>query len=120
MPHSLSFNLLELHSERLQTFVFGNTFHDNDTDMEAMEHRLLEDELEFQLGLLKEQMPDDKLFPDEIAELPHLHDDKEHHETVNTMLANENLLLAEEENLLEPLAICGVIVALMFLPQIMH
>ena len=101
---------------------------------DAFEHRLLEEELELQLALLKEHTPDALLFPDDDVEnkaLPHLKDSVAnkprqeedvvgifHKPTPSEILAIEETVL--EENILEPLMICLVIVGLAFIPQLVN
>jgi hypothetical protein len=97
---------------------------------DGMEHLLLEEELDLQLSLLKEHTPDVSLFPDdeeEIKALPHLKDtvasaDKHaegifHKPTPSEIIAFEGTVM--EENVLEPLMICLVIVGLAVMPQLM-
>ena len=96
---------------------------------DTLDHRLLEEELELQLGLLKEHTPDASLFPDDETEnkaLPHLKDTVAdpkdqgifHKPTPSEILALEEVVL--EENILEPLMICMVIVALTAMPQLIN
>lgn len=95
---------------------------------DGLEHLLLEEELELQLEMLKDQTPDTTLFPedaDEMAALPHLKDKnpdiEEHNEGFFHKPTPSELLYLEEEvveeNLLEPVLMCMVIAGLMFLPQ---
>lgn len=106
--------LTELHKERLQNFAVGGSGMTQPKE-DALEHLMLEEELELQLGLLKEHAPDATLFPDDEAELkamPHLKDDaaatqKEHHDeglfhkpTPYEIYELEETVL--EENLMEP------------------
>lgn len=130
----------ELHQERLQNLMVGGGGYgylafsvDGGT---PVEDRLLEDELELQLQVLKEhQSTDVSLFPVDPVEdeaLPHLHDtndvgaesDSANHEQgfFHTPTPEEIFVLEEtvlEENLLEPIAMCLVIVGLALLPQFM-
>jgi hypothetical protein len=130
----------ELHQERLQNLMVGGGGYgslafsvDSGT---AIEDRILEEELALQLQMLKEhQSTDVSLFPVDPAEdqaLPHLHDtndagvekDVANHEQgfFHTPTPEEIFVLEEtvlEENLLEPIAMCLVIVGLAFLPQFM-
>jgi hypothetical protein len=96
---------------------------------DGLEHRLLEEELELQLALLKEHTPNASLFPDDEEEnkvLPHLKDTVAkqedvgmfHKPTPSEILAIEETVL--EENILEPLMICLVIVGLGLVPQLLH
>jgi len=100
---------------------------------DALEHLILEEELELQLSLLKEHMPEAKLFPDDETELkamPHLKDGmqaaKEEHKkqsrfhkpTPSEVLQFEETVL--EENLLEPFFMCVAIAAFAMLPQLLN
>lgn len=100
---------------------------------DGLEHRLLEEELDLQLAILKEHTPDASFFPndEENKVLPHLKDNAEktkppqeddvgffHKPTPSELLAIEESVL--EENVLEPLIICLVIVGLAFIPQLMN
>jgi hypothetical protein len=132
----------DLHQERLQNLMVGGGGYgslafsvDSGT---AMEDRILEEELELQLQMLKEHQasPDFSLFPVDPVEdqvLPHLHDANDAAaETKDTTKDDkgfryaptpEEIFVLEEtvleENLLEPIAICLVIVGLALLPQFM-
>lgn len=133
--HSVSH--LDLHKERLQNFAVGGSGMTQPKE-DAMEHVLLEEELEVQLGLLKDHTPDPSLFPDdkeELEVLPHLKDsaadtkmkkkDEEHHEgegmfhkpTPSEILEFEETVL--EENLVEPFLICLAIAAFALVPQLL-
>ena len=101
---------------------------------DGIEHLLLEEELELQLGLLKRHSETDvSLFPEEMApSLPHLKDNvpdeshPEHHDelvhfhkpTPSEILAVEETLL--EENTLETIMFCLVMAAFIFAPQLLH
>jgi len=110
---------------------------------DALEHVLLEEELELQLGLLKDQNSGSTdLFPDDEAELqalPHLKDPtssssssdnkvaakQQHHEegpfhkpTPSEILEFEETVL--EENLLEPFLICMAIACIALVPQLLN
>jgi hypothetical protein len=102
----------------------------------SIEDRILEEELELQLQMLKDhQSADVSLFPVDPVEdqvLPHLHDTNDagaekdaaaSHEQgfFHTPTPEEIFVLEEtvlEENLLEPIAMCLVIVGLALLPQL--
>ena len=100
---------------------------------DALEHVVLEEELELQLSLLKERNEvDTSLFPDDKAELqalPHLKDktskqEEQHHEkgilhkpTPSEILEFEETVL--EENLLEPFLICLAIACFALMPQLL-
>ena len=101
----------------------------------TVEDRLLEEELDLQLQLLKEHQasPDVSLFPVDPVEdqaLPHLHDSNdateentnaEHDKGFFHKPTPEEIFVLEEtvmeENLLEPIAMCLAIVGLALLPQ---
>ena len=93
----------------------------------ALEDLVLEEELDLQLGMLKERTPDPTLFTeveDRMQELPHLKDGTKSGK-VEAVLheAEHDLAMAEsifEESTLETLAICSVVLAAVFLPQIMN
>jgi len=85
---------------------------------DALEHLMLEEELDLQVSLLKEHTPDSTLFPDDEAELkamPHLKDDasskqheKEHEGLFHKPTPYEIYELEEtvlEENLMEPVLV---------------
>lgn len=102
---------------------------------QALEHRMLEEDLDLQLHLLKEQehaVHNPNLFPDvepAMQELPHLknHNVKKDH---NVMKDTEQLVhklehdmvLADpvmEESNLEAIALCVTLAAIWYLPQLM-
>jgi hypothetical protein len=122
--------------------IFGSNDHsptDAKTATTMLESRLLEEELEIQISLLKEQnsITDVALFPTEAmkeATVPPLfntidddisstlsgneHKPTEgifHKPTPSEVLAFEGTVL--EENLLEPIAICVAIIGLALVPQ---
>jgi hypothetical protein len=100
-------------------------------------YRVLEQELELQLALLKEHTPEPSLFPavenDEIATaLPHLNDPSTvtgaTQQSVASVVNSASRSLAPttmlkgtilEESNLEPLMICIAIVGLVFIPQLL-
>ena len=87
----------------------------------VFEEKALEDELNLQLNLLKEEMPDPYLFPqtlenDEMAELPHMADGT----PAEKLREEKDLAMIEElaeEGVLESLAMCAIIGVLMMAPQ---
>lgn len=96
---------------------------------ESLEHRLLEEELDLQLAMLKdhEEMTFSTLFPEVEApmeELPHLKDntkyahDKEAIHKAELALALEETVL--EESVLEAAALCAVVALMILVPQILH
>jgi hypothetical protein len=106
---------------------------------QALEHRMLEEDLDLQLHLLKEQdhsFHNPKLFPDvepDMQELPHLKDHnvkndfKDHNPKKDTEQlihkVEHDIVLAEtvmEESNLEALALCMTLAALWYLPQLMN
>ena len=134
----------DLHKERLQNFAVGGSAMTQPKE-DALEHVLLEEELELQLGLLKDQnSASTDLFPDDEAELqalPHLKDptassstsddkvdakqqQQQHEEgpfhkpTPSEILEFEETVL--EENLLEPFLICMAIACIAFVPQLLN
>lgn len=122
----------ELHKERVQNLIFGSSYRGispTSSVVDIASHRVLEEELDLQLSLLKEHTPDLFLFPDEKEEimkvLPNLHSDKQkdnegvfHAPTPAEVIAFETTVL--EENVLEPFLMCMVIVALAALPQLLN
>ncbi|CAB9496194.1 expressed unknown protein [Seminavis robusta] len=119
----------EIHKERVQSLMFDRN--SVVSAEKAAEQRLIEQELDLQLSLLKKDLeeatPEQSLFPDmtmfpdveePIEELPHLKD--------NTMaakgVADQKLFIFEEafleENVLETLAFCAVLALVMVAPQI--
>jgi hypothetical protein len=116
----------DLHKERLQNFMFGGE--GNMPKPQALEHRMLEEDLDLQLHLLKEQdhsYHNPKLFPDvepDMQELPHLKDHtpkKDTEQLVHTM--EHNMAMAEtvmEESNLEALAVCMTLAVIWYLPQL--
>jgi hypothetical protein len=130
----------DLHKERLQNFAMGGSGMTEPSE-DALEHRMLEEELQLQLDLLKDHTPDPSLFPDdkeELEALPHLKDQAHVHmkntgEVVEdaddpiyhlTHPTPEEVLVLEEtvleESNLEPLMVCLAIGALMLLPQLLQ
>lgn len=102
---------------------------------DALEHLVLEEELELQLNLLKEHTPDTSLFPDDedaIKAMPQLKDTtptkeqqlrEEEQGLFHKPLPSEILEFEEtvlEENLLEPFLICVAIAAFAVLPQLLN
>jgi hypothetical protein len=94
----------------------------------SLEDLVLEEELDMQLKMLKQATPNPSLFPeveDKMAELPHLKDNTRS-SAVEKVLhgAEHDLALAEsvlEESTLETLAMCSVVMALIFFgPQLVH
>jgi hypothetical protein len=130
-------NNKDIHKERLQNFVSGGTAMTSPAE-DALQHLIVEEELDLQLSLLKDHIPDSTLFPDdedEISSLPHLKDVDEvpshqkeemkvggmlglHKPTATEILAFEETVL--EENLVEPIAICAALFALMMMPQLLQ
>lgn len=96
---------------------------------QALEHRMLEEDLDLQLHLLKEQdsMHNPKLFPDveteDMQELPHLKDHnpkKDAEQLVHKV--EHDMVLADpvmEESNLEAIALCVTLAAIWYLPQLM-
>ena len=91
----------------------GGNAHVEDT---LMQQRILEDELNLQLNLLQDKMPEDKanvLFPIEATLHP------EHLEAPDPTIATPSLALMDE-NMSDALAICIVIGILAFAPTLLH
>ena len=91
---------------------------------DAFQHSLMEEELDLQLHLLREETPNPSLFPeveDSMPELPHLKDGttldktKKNIEKKNEIFFMEELM---EEGVLESLAFCGLIGLIAFAPQL--
>jgi hypothetical protein len=120
IPVCRSSLLLDLHEKRIQDLVFGQTTISAPED--TFEQRLIEQELSLQLNLLQEEMPPSYLFPEAVEgpmeELPHLTDG-----TVAAKVKKEEqsmvLGFLMEEEVLESLAICALIGALMMAPQVL-
>jgi hypothetical protein len=121
IPVCRSSLLLDLHEKRIQDLVFGQTTVSAPED--AFEQRLIEQlELSLQLNLLQEEMPPSYLFPEAVdgpmEELPHLTDG-----TIAAKVKQEEhtmvLGFLMEEEVLESLAICALIGALMMAPQVL-
>ena len=93
---------------------------------EQMEHFVMEEELELQLGLLSDITPDPVLFPeveDEMEELPHLKDHTMSHKVEDAVHRAENALVMQEtvmeESNLETMAICLVVLGMALGPQLL-
>lgn len=137
----MSFLPLGIHKERMHHLIFGSNDHsptDDATATTTLESRLLEEELDIQISLLKEQnsITDVALFPMEAMkeamvppmfntnddEISSTSDHKTtegifHKPTPSEVLAFEETVL--EENLLEPIAICVAIIGLALVPQLL-
>ena len=96
---------------------------------QALEHRMLEEDLDLQLHLLKEQdhsIHNPKLFPDvepDMQELPHLkdHNPKKDakqlvHKVEHDMVLTDPVM---EESNLEAIALCMTLAAIWYLPQLL-
>jgi hypothetical protein len=129
--YRLLYSFTDLHKERLQNFMFGGE--GNMPKPQALEHRMLEEDLDLQLHLLKEQdhsMHNPKLFPDVepgMQELPHLkdhnpsiiHPKKDTEQLVHKV--EHDMVLADpvmEESNLEAIALCMTLAAIWYLPQL--
>ena len=96
---------------------------------ETFEHHMVEEELNLQLSLLSQEMPEPHLFPKEdVAELPHLKDGPtESVKHVNNGYdeiakhEKEVHVLEElaEEGVLESLAFCGILALAIMAPKIL-
>jgi hypothetical protein len=116
-----SFLLLDLHKKRSQDLDFGQTTISAPED--TFEERLIEQlELSLQLNLLQEEMPPSYLFPKAVdgpmEELPHLTDG-----TVAAKVKQEEQTMVlgflMDEEVLESLAICALIGALIMARQVL-
>jgi hypothetical protein len=99
---------------------------------ESLEHRLLEEELDLQLSMLRDENDflksgNPNLFPEveePMEELPHLKDhthtgdEKKAIETAELALALEETVL--EESNLEAIALCACIAAVLLFPTLLH
>ena len=137
VPHSPrrscpTFSLFtDLHRERIHHSLFG--------DMgivaapeETFEHHMVEEELNLQLNLLSQEMPEPYLFPEEdVPELPHLKDGrptaaesvKHVHNGYDEIAKHEKEVhMVEElaeEGVLESLAFCGILALAIMAPQVL-
>lgn len=122
----------EAHKERIQHQLFGGVDLQHESSTE-MEHRIIEEELELQLNLLEKEhdmaQQEVNLFPEDmITELPHLyeHVHADHTEPIPSRLLHqaEHQLIQQEstmgEDTLETLAMCAVVLGLVFLPQLLN
>lgn len=90
----------------------------------AFETRLVEEELALQLDLLREETPKPYLFPkieEPMIELPHLKDG-DTAAALKVQKGTQNAVLEEmvEEGVFDSLAICALLGAVMFVPQLLH
>ena len=117
----------DLHKERLQKFMFGGSGMTAPSE-DALEHLVLEEELDIQLALLKEATPDPSLFPDDaIHDLPHLKDtmpESGRLSQINNLVHNAEVEMAREEAMLgesalETLAMCAAVTILCVAPQML-
>jgi len=121
-----------VHKERLQKFMFSNPSSTTATKAweDSIEHRLVEEELDLQLSMLKDHekeqhSPD--LFPEvesPMTELPHLKDGTEEAHT-NEVVHKAEVALAQaetvmEESTLEAVALCSVIALALFAPTLLN
>ena len=99
---------------------------------ESLEHRLLEEELDLQLSMLRDQNDllqsgNPNLFPEveePMEELPHLKD-RTHYDEEKKALEKAELALALEETVLEEsnleaIALCACIAAVLLFPTLLH
>lgn len=102
---------------------------------DSIEHRLLEEELELQLNMLKDHEKQEmrkrksqpNLFPEvesPMEELPHLKDDTEEAHTKDVVHKAELALALEEtvmeESVLEAAAMCGAIALMVLVPHLLN
>ena len=98
--------------------MFGST----NAPEEALESRVLEDELQMQLNLLQEETPKPYLFPEveePMIELPHLKEDTAAALKVKEGAQTHVLEEMMEDGFFDSLAICAIIGMLMFTPQLL-
>ena len=121
----------ELHKERIQNLALNRNAV---TGEQAAEQRLMEQELDLQLNLLKKKTKSDsKLFPDEmVTDLPHLKDGSSSSSSTAAAAAvqqespsakPDDFYMKElfmEENVLETIAFCSILFILMMAPNILH
>lgn len=110
--------------------MFGTAASETQAWEESLDHRLLEEELDLQLSMLKDHQDankDSSLFPEVEApmeELPHLKDQALASKTEDLVHQAEATLAMEEtvleESTLEGTAICGLIALIAFAPNILH
>jgi hypothetical protein len=113
-----------LHKQRLQNFMNGGSGMTKPSE-DALQHLILEEELDLQLQMMKDHTPDTSFFPedsDEMAALPHLKDPQpvKHHfgpSPVQILAIEESVL---EENALETAMFCLVMTAFILMPQLLH
>jgi len=109
----------DLHDKRIQNVVFGTS-----PNPETLyEEKIFEEELDLQLSLLQDEVPESYLFPEveeEMEDLPHLKDGTAAASVQETIDKENKILLFEElaeEGVIESLAICGFLGLMMFAPQ---
>jgi hypothetical protein len=103
-----------LHKARIGDMFLGNVAGgDAHIEDKLFEERLLEEDLSLQIDLLKKEMPESTLFPEEVTMHP------EHFEKPKETLGTAAVDLLDE-NLLESLAICAVFGVLLFAPHLLH
>jgi hypothetical protein len=119
-----------LHRERIHHSLFGDmSLGIIAAPEETFEHHMVEEELNLQLNLLSEQMPDAYLFPKEdVAELPHLKDaptasaknvNKGYEEIVKHEKEVHMFEELAEEGVLESLAVCGILALAIMAPKVL-
>ena len=115
---------IELHRERIQNLSLNRNAV---TGEQAAEQRLMEQELDLQLRLLKKEnkKSSSKLFPDEmVTDLPHLRDDGPigtaayQQKSKSDDFYMKELLM--EENVIETVAFCSFLAVLMMAPNILQ
>ena len=91
---------------------------------DMLANRIIEEELELQLGLLKSETPDSTLFPDdEMLALPNLKGEKKRGNPVEDVVHGAEAMAVSTESIMdeetmETVVICAAIAGLVFLPQL--
>lgn len=122
------------HKERIQHQLFGGVDLHHDS-VDDIEHKIIEEELELQLNLLEDEKQrlaaeEIELFPQEMTtDLPHLYEyaNAEHkepigsrilHEAEHQLVVQETAMGAMGEEMMETMAMCAAVLALVLLPQL--
>lgn len=109
----------DLHDKHIQSVVFGESA----APEAVFAEKVFEEELDLQLSLLQDEVPQSYLFPEveeEMEDLPHLKDGTLTASVKKSMKKEKNILFFEElaeEGVFESLAICGFLGICMFAPQ---
>ena len=102
-----------VHQKRIQSVVFGD---ERGAHGEAVQQRIIEEELSLQLSLLEEEFPPAYLFSSEEEDVNVIQDSAM---ATRVKEAERNHFFVElEEGILESLVICGVLGLMMLAPQL--